>query len=136
MYSARDMNFVIRIVRAPLDFCNRPYGRTCAFNSLAVISLSARWQPCRGGIDSQGSRRKTALTECGLATTTMEVYIDERLCEEVRKYPPLYNYSMKEYKDIYMGFNSWHEIEQTLALLGQERYAHASNVCSNEVYNQ
>ncbi len=52
--------------------------------------------------------------ECGLATATMEAYIDERLCEEVRKYPHLYNSCMKEYKDIYMGFNSWREIAQTL----------------------
>ncbi len=35
-------------------------GRTCALNSLAVISLSTRWKGCRGKIDSQGSRRKTA----------------------------------------------------------------------------
>ncbi len=33
--------------------------------------------------------------ECGLATAAMEAYIDERLCEEVRKYPHLYNCSMK-----------------------------------------
>ncbi len=46
-------------VRAPPDFFNRA-GRTCAFNSLAIISFSARWQACCGGIDSQGSRRKTA----------------------------------------------------------------------------
>ncbi len=48
--------------------------------------------------------------------------VGERLCEEVRKYPHLYNCSMKEYKDIYMGYNSWIEIVQTLASLGQERY--------------
>ncbi len=58
--------------------------------------------------------------ECGLATATVEAYIDERLCEEVRKYPHLYNCSMKKYKD--MDFNLWREIAQTLALLGQEKY--------------
>ena len=49
------------------------------------------------------------------ATATMEAYIDERLCEEVRKYPHLYNSSMKEYKDVYMGCNSWREIAQNCA---------------------
>ncbi len=43
----------------------------------------------------------------------MEAYIDERLCEEVRKYPHLYNCGMKKYKYIYMGFNSWRENAQT-----------------------
>ncbi len=45
--------------------------------------------------------------ECRLTTATIEAYIDERLCEEVRKYPHLYNCGMKKYKDINMGFNSW-----------------------------
>ncbi len=78
-----------------------------------------------------------------LATATMEAYIDKILCEEVRKYPHLNNCSMKEYKDIYMDFNSWREIAQTL--LGQERYCNlAQSACvtrlctrkyeSNEVY--
>jgi len=46
-------------------------------------------------------------SKCRLATAEMEPYIDERLCEKVRKYPHLYNCSMKEYKDIFMGFDSW-----------------------------
>ncbi len=56
-------------------------------------------------------------------------------------YPHLYNCSMKGYKDIYMGFNSWREIAQALAPLGQERYCNlAQSACtvytyeSNEVY--
>ncbi len=49
-------------------------------------------------------------SKCGLATAEMEAYIDERLCEKVRKYPHLYNCSMKECKDIFMGFDSWWEI--------------------------
>ncbi len=48
--------------------------------------------------------------------------MDERLCEDVRKYPHLYICSMTKYKDIYMDFNPWREIAQTLAPLGQERY--------------
>ncbi|XP_067246847.1 gastrula zinc finger protein XlCGF49.1-like [Chanodichthys erythropterus] len=34
----------------------------------------------------------------------MEAYIDDRFCKEVRKYPHLYSFSMKEYKDVYMGY--------------------------------
>ncbi len=44
------------------------------------------------------------------------------LCEYVRKYPNFYKCSMKEYKDMYVSFNSWREIVQTLVPLGQERY--------------
>jgi len=44
------------------------------------------------------------------ATAKVEAYIDERLCEKVRKY--LYNSCMKEYKDVY---NSWREIVQNCA---------------------
>ncbi len=71
--------------------------------------------------------------ECGLATATMEAYIDERLCEEVRKY----NCSMKEYKDIYMGFNSWREIAPGEVLqFGAKRMCRTSVYAyeSNEVY--
>ncbi len=72
--------------------------------------------------------------ECGLATATMEAYIDERLCEEVRKYPHLYNCGMKVYKDIYMGFNSWQEIVQALAPLGLERYCNlAQSACVERI---
>jgi len=48
------------------------------------------------------------------AAAMMEAYIDERLCEEVRKYPHLYC-SMKGHKYIYMGWNSWREIAQNCA---------------------
>ncbi|XP_067269568.1 uncharacterized protein [Pseudorasbora parva] len=41
-------------------------------------------------------------------------HLDESLCEEVRKYPHLYNPSLKDYKDAYMGSNSWREIAQAL----------------------
>jgi len=51
------------------------------------------------------------------ATATMKAYVDNRLCEEVRKYPHLYNSSMKEYKYIYMGCNSWREIAQNCAYI-------------------
>jgi len=40
----------------------------------------------------------------------MEAYIDEKLWQEVRKYPHLCNSSMKEYTSIYMGCDSWQEI--------------------------
>ncbi len=72
----------------------------------------------------------------------MKAYIGERLCKEVRKYPHLYNCSMKQYKDIYMGYNSWIEIVQTLALLGQERYwnlvqrACVEHLCTRHVTSQ
>ncbi|CAM4715454.1 unnamed protein product [Leuciscus chuanchicus] len=44
----------------------------------------------------------------------MESYEDEILCEEVRKYPHLYNSSLKDYKDAHMACNSWREIAQAL----------------------
>lgn len=49
------------------------------------------------------------------ATATIEAYRDERLCEEVMKYPHFYNSSMKEYKCIYVDYNSWREIAQNWA---------------------
>ncbi len=45
----------VRTARTPPDFYFACAGRTCALNSLAVISLSFR-----GGIDSKDSRSKTA----------------------------------------------------------------------------
>ncbi|XP_039647859.1 zinc finger protein 300-like isoform X3 [Perca fluviatilis] len=38
----------------------------------------------------------------------------ERLCEEVRRYPHLYDRSVKEYNDSQMTLNSWQQIAQTL----------------------
>ncbi len=69
--------------------------------------------------------------ECEIATATMEAYIDERLCEEIRKDPQLYYFMLQLHKDIYMGFNSWRDIVQTLARRGIAiwRKVHASNVC-------
>ncbi|XP_048067244.1 uncharacterized protein LOC125280626 [Megalobrama amblycephala] len=44
----------------------------------------------------------------------MNGYLDELLCEEVRKYPHLYDSSLKDYKDAFIGCNSWREISQAL----------------------
>ncbi len=51
-----ESKFISVYVKAKVYFVRA--GRTCALNSLAVISLSARWKCCRVGIDSQGSWRK------------------------------------------------------------------------------
>jgi len=40
----------------------------------------------------------------------MDGYVDESLDSEVRKYPHLYNFSVKYEKYVYMGYNSWGDI--------------------------
>ncbi|XP_041930066.1 transcription factor Adf-1-like isoform X2 [Alosa sapidissima] len=44
----------------------------------------------------------------------MDIEFDEKLCEEVRRYPHLYNPSLKQYKDLQACNKSWWEISQTL----------------------
>ncbi|XP_042262774.1 uncharacterized protein LOC121894316 [Thunnus maccoyii] len=44
----------------------------------------------------------------------MEAEFEERLCEEVRRYPHLYNSSFKQHKDSQMCNTSWREIAQSL----------------------
>ncbi len=69
-------------------------------------------------IDSQDSRRKAEQTRMRLATATMEANIDQRLCEEVRKYPRLYDCSMKEHR------------REIVAPLDQERFCNlAQSAC-------
>ncbi|XP_062381232.1 transcription factor Adf-1-like [Sardina pilchardus] len=49
----------------------------------------------------------------------MDIEFEERLCEEVRRYPHLYNPSLKQYKDLQACNKSWREISQTL---GREEF--------------
>ncbi|XP_031169494.1 zinc finger protein 182-like isoform X3 [Sander lucioperca] len=44
----------------------------------------------------------------------MDACFEERLCEEVRRYPHLYDRSVKDYNDRQMTLNSWRQIAQTL----------------------
>ncbi|XP_064165316.1 delta-aminolevulinic acid dehydratase isoform X1 [Anguilla rostrata] len=44
----------------------------------------------------------------------MDARFEERLCEEIRRYPHLYNSSLTKYKDSRTALNSWREIAQTL----------------------
>ncbi|KAM9424406.1 uncharacterized protein KZ484_001271 [Pholidichthys leucotaenia] len=44
----------------------------------------------------------------------MESLVDKKLCEEIRRYPHLYNSTLKEHKDIQMAANSWKEIATTV----------------------
>ncbi|XP_044198911.1 zinc finger protein 345-like isoform X2 [Thunnus albacares] len=55
-------------------------------------------------------KKKTTLTP----QNKMYASFEERLCEEIRRYPHLYNSSLKEYKDSQLLLNSWREIAQTL----------------------
>ncbi|ROI15951.1 hypothetical protein DPX16_14163 [Anabarilius grahami] len=89
----------------------------------SVISLSTWWQPCPGASIHkvvEEKLHKQNRPERMQATATKEAYIDERLCKEVRKYPHLYNCSMKEYKDVYMGCNSWREIVQNCSCVDRQ----------------
>ena len=45
--------------------------------------------------------------------TNMDAF-EELLCDEVRRYPHLYNPSLQYYKDAQMTTNSWGEIARTL----------------------
>lgn len=44
----------------------------------------------------------------------MDACFEKRLCEEIRRFPHLYNSSLKEYKDTLMVLNSWREVAQTV----------------------
>ncbi|XP_042367630.1 zinc finger protein 557-like isoform X2 [Plectropomus leopardus] len=44
----------------------------------------------------------------------MDSCFEERLCEEIRRHPHLYDSSLREYKDGQMVLNSWREIAQSL----------------------
>ncbi|XP_022605323.1 zinc finger protein 676-like isoform X2 [Seriola dumerili] len=44
----------------------------------------------------------------------MDSCFEERLCEEIRRYPQLYDSSLKQYRDNQITLNSWREIAHTL----------------------
>lgn len=44
----------------------------------------------------------------------MDIEFEERLCEEVRRYPLLYNPTLKEYKEIQACNNAWREISEAV----------------------
>ncbi len=77
-YSVRDVNYVIRAVRAPLDFCNHAqFVRSGRSTRFAIISFSTQWQHSPGRCFTVENETKEMDNDNKTATT--DAHIDNRL---------------------------------------------------------